>query len=108
MGANPVKANTWEKYEISLYDWDRMAKRRNQGHADIARMGAGQMAVDHLRHVDSEGAVEIIENISRAGTHYHLALNLPNQGQIANLPQGAIVETPGVVTGAGVQAVSVK
>ena len=36
------------------------------------------------------------------GYHYHLAVNLPNNGQISNLPGGAIVETPAVVTGAGV------
>jgi alpha-galactosidase len=97
----------WEKYQISLYDWGEMARRREYGHTEIAKMGDGQMEIDHLRHVDSEGAVELIENISRAGTHYHLAVNLPNQGQIANLPPGAIVETPGVVTGAGIQAIAV-
>ena len=33
-------------------------------------------------------------------------MNLPNSGQIANLPGGAIVETPAVVTGAGIQPVN--
>jgi alpha-galactosidase len=97
----------WEKYEVSLYDWEMMKKRRGQGHDDIAQMGDGRMDIGHLRHVNSEGAVEIIENIAGAGNHYHLAVNLPNRGQIANLPQGAIVETPGVVSGAGVQGVTV-
>lgn len=65
-------------------------------------MGAGQMRVDH-----SEGALEIIENIAGAGTHYHLAVNLPNGGYISNLPEGAIVEVPGLVSGVGVQGVNV-
>jgi alpha-galactosidase len=97
----------WEKYDISLYDWDFRDKYRSKGHDDIAKMGNGRMSIDHLRHVSSEGATEIIENIAGAGNDYHLAVNLPNQGQIANLPHGAIVETPGVISGAGVQGVAV-
>jgi alpha-galactosidase len=34
-------------------------------------------------------------------------VNLPNAGQIGNLPLGAIVETPGHVSAAGVQGVAV-
>ncbi|GAB4545793.1 MAG: alpha-glucosidase/alpha-galactosidase [Anaerolineae bacterium] len=97
----------WEKYEISLYDWDRMDQLRGIGHAEIARMGDGRLPVDHLHHVDSEGALEIIENIAGAGTHYHPAVNLPNRGYITNLPEGSIVEVPGLVSGAGVQGIGV-
>ena len=68
-------------------------------------MGSGHVAIDHLREVDSEGALEIIENIAGAGNHYHPAVNLPNRGYISNLPDGAIVEVPGLVSGAGVQGV---
>ena len=97
----------WEKYEISLYDWDLAEQRRGQGHADIVRMGEGKMGIDHLRDADSEGALEMIESVAGATNHYHLAVNLPNVGQIANLPCGAIVETPGLVSGAGVRGVGV-
>jgi alpha-galactosidase len=97
----------WQKYDISLYDWDYWTNNRHRGHESIARMGMGELPVDDLRGADSEGALEIIEAITLAGNHYHLAVNLPNSGQITNLPFGAIVETPGVVTGAGVQPVHV-
>jgi alpha-galactosidase len=40
-----------------------------------------------------------------ATTHYHLAANLPNVGQIRNLPYGATVETPVLVDGAGIHPV---
>jgi alpha-galactosidase len=95
----------WEKYEVSLYDWERMDQLRGSGHAEIAKMGDGRLPIDHLRHVDSEGALELIENIASAGVHYHLAVNLPNQGYITNLPDGAIVEVPGLVSGAGIRGV---
>jgi alpha-galactosidase len=44
----------------------------------------------------------MIESLAFAGGHYHLAANLPNQGQISNLPAGVIVETPVYVDGAGI------
>lgn len=47
----------------------------------------------------------MIENIAGAGRHYHLAANIPNEGQITNLPLGAIVETPVFVDGAGIHPV---
>ena len=97
----------WDKYEISLYDWDLMAQLREFGLNDIAKMADGQATIAHLREADSEGALEMIENVAGAGNHYHLAVNLPNVGQIANLPAGAIVETPGLVSGMGVWGVSV-
>jgi alpha-galactosidase len=97
----------WEKYEISLYDWDLMAQMRDLGHDDIAKMADGRSSIDHLRDADSEGVVEIIEAVAGAGNDYHLAVNLPNAGYIPNLPAGAIVEVPGVVSGAGVQGVGV-
>jgi alpha-galactosidase len=97
----------WEKYGLSLYDWDRWANLRDQGYREISQMADGHASLDGLRQADSEGALEIIENIAGSGYHYHLAVNLPNTGQISNLPCGAIVETPGIVSGAGVQAVNV-
>jgi alpha-galactosidase len=45
--------------------------------------------------------------VAGAGTHYHLAANLPNVGQIGNLPDGATVETPVVVDGDGIHPVHV-
>ncbi len=97
----------WAKYQVSLYDWDLMDQVRGMLHEDIATMGEGRATIDHLRHADSEGAREVIESIAGAGDHYHLAANLPNVGQIANLPPGAIVETPALSSGGGLCGVSV-
>jgi len=97
----------WEKYDLSLYDWDERARDRTTGHAEIALMGQGQLPVDELKETNSEGALEVIENLSGAGNEYHLAANVPNIGQISNLPLGAMVETPVVLSGMGVQPVAV-
>lgn len=97
----------WIKYDLSLYDWDVWDTLRGEGLEEIARIGDGQGDLTALRDSDSEGAVEMIENIAGAGEHYHPAVNLPNQGYISNLPYGAIVEVPGVVNGSGVHGVGV-
>jgi alpha-galactosidase len=68
-------------------------------------MADGEATIEGLVDTDSEGALEMIENIAGAGTHYHLAANLPNAGKISNLPIGATVETPVVVDGAGIHPV---
>ncbi|OGO35187.1 MAG: hypothetical protein A2Z16_16225 [Chloroflexi bacterium RBG_16_54_18] len=104
---NDPLTKPWEKYEISLYDWDLMDQMRITGYNEIASMGEGASSIEHLRDSDSEGALEMIENIAGAGAHYHLAVNLSNQGYITNLPVGAIVEVPGIVGGAGVHGLGV-
>ena len=97
----------WEKFDLSLYEWDFWDQLRGMMQNDIAGMAEGRAGIDHLRDADSEGALEIIENIAGAGNHYHLAVNLPNEGYIPNLPEDAIVEVPGLVSGAGVRGVGV-
>ena len=97
----------WEKYAIPLYDWDLMAAVRDFQHERLASIADGSTTIEGLEDTDSEGALEMIENVAAAGTHYHLAANLPNVGQIANLPYGATVESPVVVDGAGIHPVHV-
>jgi alpha-galactosidase len=99
--SDPV-TKPWEKYDIKLYDWDLMANVREFEHERLKSMAEGEMTIEGLEETDSEGALEMIENIAGAGTHYHLAANLPNVGQISNLPIGATVETPVVVDGDGI------
>ncbi len=97
----------WNKYNLRLYDWEMAANMRDFGLNRLENMADGVMPIDALQDTDSEGALEMIENIAGAGTHYHLAANLPNQGQIANLPMNSIVETPIVVDGSGIHPVHV-
>lgn len=97
----------WEAFHIRLYDWDLMAGLRDFSLDRLNEMANGTMTVEGLLESDSEGALEMIENIAFAGNHYHLAANLPNQGQISNLPLSATVETPVHVDGAGIHPVHV-
>ena len=104
--SDPV-TKPWEKFNIRLYDWDLMASLRDFSLDRLNEMANGNVTTEGLLEADSEGALEMIENIAFAGNHYHLAANLPNVGQIANLPLGAIVETPVHVNGAGIHPMHV-
>ena len=97
----------WQGYNIRLYDWDLMAAVRDFELDRLNDMANGDITIDGLLETDSEGALEMIENIAGAGTHFHLAANLPNAGQISNLPIGATVETPVLVDGDGVHPIHV-
>lgn len=102
-----AETKPWDKYNIRLYDWDMMASVRDVELARLNAMANGEQTIEHLLDTDSEGALEMIENQICASTHYHLAANLPNVGQIGNLPHGCTVETPIVVDGAGIHPVHV-
>lgn len=95
----------WDKFNIRLYDWELMAGLRDFSLDRLNEMANGNMSIEGLSDSDSEGALEMIENVACAGNHYHLAANLPNAGQISNLPYGAIVETPVMVDGVGIHPV---
>lgn len=97
----------WERYNIRLYDWELFANVREFELHRLNEMANGNATIAGLMNTDSEGALELIETIAGAGSHDHLAANLPNVGQIGNLPSGAIVETPVHVNGAGIHPVHV-
>ena len=99
------QAKPWDTYNIRLYDWKLFANVRESELQRLNEIANGNMTTTGLLNKDSEGALEMIENIAGAGNHYHLAANLPNTGQIGNLPMGATVETPVIVNGAGIQPV---
>ncbi len=91
--SDPV-TKPWKRYNLRLYDWEAWAGLRDFSLDRLNDMADGHMTIDALLDTDSEGALEMIENLAGGGTHYHLAANRPNIGQIANLPFGATVETP--------------
>jgi alpha-galactosidase len=97
----------WDKYNIRLYDWNLFAAVRDFELDRLSGMANNETTIAALLDTDSEGAMEMIENVAGGTPHYHIAANLPNQGQISNLPLGAAVETPVIVDGAGIHPVHV-
>jgi len=91
----------WETYHLQLYDWQASERRRLERIERVAAMAAAEQSIDELRHVRSEGAAELIEAVV-GNTHAYLpTVNIPNQGYIPNLPDGAIVEVPAIADASG-------
>jgi alpha-galactosidase len=67
--------------------------------------GTAPLREDYFKKIggEHEQVLEIIESIRHDSGRTYSA-NLPNQGQIPNLPQGAIVECPAVADGSGMRA----
>jgi len=104
---NDPATKPWERYNLRLYDWEAWAGLRDFSLDRLNDMADGHLTIESLLDTDSEGALEMIENLAGGGTHYHPAANRQNIGQIANLPFGATVETPVHVNSAGVNPVHV-
>lgn len=96
----------WEKYDLKLQDWDGNRRRRADRKATAEAIAAGKRPVDELKHAISEGVPEIVEAITFNDNFYHHQLNLPNHGLIPNLPDDAIVEAPGIISGFGIRGLN--
>lgn len=67
----------------------------------------GSRPVPDPKGQEAERLVTIAAAIRTGRPHLELAVNLPNQGLIANLPASAVVEVPGAIGAEGVRGVSV-
>ena len=77
-------------------------KRIANEHIQGLLSGEESLVLDQSR----EAASPIIESLETGEESLHL-VNLPNQGQIANLPRDAVVETMGVVGANGAEGIAV-
>lgn len=102
-----AKSGAWARYGLHLYNFTAAKRGRSNMWRRIKRMVAGAEPIDSLRDLPSERAAEIITGIAFDENSYELAVNVPNEGYIANLPDDVIVEVPGVVSSFGVRGMAV-
>jgi 6-phospho-beta-glucosidase len=67
---------------------DVMASYRREADADDPRPSMARASAEH-----GDFAIAIAAAL-RSGQRHRVILNLPNEGQVADLPTGAVVETP--------------
>ncbi len=107
---DPV-AKPWEKYDLKLQSWKGNRARRAYREKLARDIVSGAVDVNELRDVYrhemlDEGIPEMVEAVFYNKHHYHPQLNIPNQGYIPNLPDGAIVEVPGMISAFGFQGLN--
>ena len=59
-----------------------------------------------MREFSGERAIPIIEAIIEDSNSYEIAVNIPNDGVIENLPDDLIIECSGIVNKEGIRGVS--
>ncbi len=98
----------WEQCGLEGYDFAEADRHAADLAARLERWGQGQEAVETLlARRSGERAVPIIAGVLGNTHQYELAVNVPNNGLIPNLPDWAIVEVPATVDAGGVHGVHV-
>ena len=100
------QATNWgTEYELRLTSVeDRYQMEANaKGLIDAALRGDVPLA-PFMQQVSTEAAHQIIRAVV-CGGHYTGIMNLPNKGQVANLPRDAVVETYGDIDSRGTHAI---
>lgn len=105
LGHDPL-AKPWERYAMPLYDWGGNEAARLFLRTMMANMASGAVPVDGMKEVYSEGAAELIAAMTGNENYYDEAVNVPNNGAVAGLPDETIVEVPAVVNGMGIQGLN--
>jgi alpha-galactosidase len=105
--AHDPQTKPWEKYHLELYDWDAAEKRRDGMWREIEQMVEGGPIVGRVKRGSGELAIPIIVSVLENRNAYEVAADIPNEGYISNLPDGAIVEVPVVASRLGVRGVGV-
>ena len=73
----------------------------------LHEQAAGTVPLDASRDQEAERLVAIAEAVVTGHDSVELAVNLPNEGKIPNLPPSAVVEVPAVVGAAGITGLCV-
>ncbi len=97
----------WEKFDLELYEWQLHSRGRDNQWVELKTAIESQSNPEQFIPFYSEGALEVIENILKNGEYLAEAVNIPNQGQIPNLPSGAIIELPGIINADGISGIPV-
>ena len=94
-----------ETMPLTGYNFDAYAQRGRDQWALLQAIARGDAPVQ-IRP-SGERAAHIIDAITHDLNRPELAVNIRNDGCVANLPDGAVVEVPGVINATGVHGVHV-
>jgi len=94
---------------VDAYSFEDTIAHGDQAYNEMRELALSDrpLAEDYFRRIggEHEQVIEIIESIRRdAGRIY--SANLPNRGQVPNLPGQAIIECPAIAEGSGLRAIS--
>ncbi len=103
-------AYAWEACpdESRGLNWiDRMEKAGMEKWLRVKRLIEGEEPLAVKGRLSGERAMHMISGIASNSHHLEYQVNLPNEGQVSNLIEGAIVESPAVIDSSGVNSIHV-
>ncbi len=103
-------AYAWEACpeESRGLNWiDRMEKAGMEKWLRVKRLIEEEEPLDVKGRLSGERVMHIISGIVSNSNHLEYQVNLPNEGQVNNLVEGAIVESPAVIDSSGVSPIHV-
>jgi alpha-galactosidase len=86
---------------------ERMAEHGDRNWRRINGIIEGEEPIDVKGRFSGERVMHIIGGIVSNSRHMEIQANLPNAGQVSNLLEGAIVETPALVDRSGIKPISI-
>jgi alpha-galactosidase len=98
----------WRFTGLDGYDFDGVAARREDRWQTLVEIAAGRRPAETEARPSGELAFPIIASIVSGRPRALDAVNVPNRGFVPGLPEGAIVEVPGVADAAGVRGAAVE
>jgi alpha-galactosidase len=97
----------WDKYDLELYEWQDHSQGRDEKWIELEKTIQNKADPASFIPDYSEGALEVIENILSDSNLVWEAVNIPNKGYLPNLPEGAIIELPGLLNADGVSGTNI-
>jgi alpha-galactosidase len=98
---------SWEKYGLRPLDWEAEQRRRTTYWDRMGAVVRGESPLSGMLTPSGEQAIEIALAIAANRQRYFPAVNIPNEGTVANLTDGGCVEVPAVVDSSGVRGIGV-
>ncbi len=99
--SSDLREKTWERFDIQMYDMEWGKRKRDESWKLVHDIVSGRTALEALQYAYSERAEHVIDAVANNRHTYEEALVLPNNGYIGNLPKGAVVEVPAIITADG-------
>jgi len=94
--------------EARGFNWINRCDEEGQANWErINRLITGEEPLNIKGKLSGERAMHIIAGLVSNTNHLELQVNLPNDGQIPNLIQDAIVETPAIINKGGIRPIQV-
>ena len=105
-----LKSGTFKEYDIQMYSFKWGEKIRNEMWNNIDLHIRKEKDLDDLKHSlneeITEAAARTISSIETNKNSYIDSANIPNKGNISNIPNGSIVEVPCITAGQGIIGLS--